>query len=259
MNESGNPQQRFATGMNKAEAGDIAEAVKDLAAAADSGDPEVSPEAAHALGQLVWDSDVEYAEWAFKLAIGSGQQDPGTRAAFSLAQLYQERQRLDAALEMYELAILSPDESIVAQAREAVRSLGAAHAARTAEMSPAEAAFTEGLHLRASGDLDGATAAFGECMASGDAEFAPYAGCQLGAIMAAEDQPEKAKSPLWFAVRSEHEEYAPIAAYLLAEILLDEGDHATPMRLLPVAQRHPEADIAEDAAAILAELRAEAN
>jgi len=257
MIELGTPRHLLDMGLRMADAGDLLGARAALLDAVNSGDPEIAPQAANALGLLVADNDPALAEAAFKLAIGSGHRHHGARAAFALASLYQQHSNLPGALQMFEVATHSPDEETAALAKEAVRSLGDAQALLIAGMGPAEAAFTEGCHLRVAGDLAGAIAAFQRCMATGDDEFAPYAGCQLGAIMAAEGDIENAKPPLWLAVRSGHAVYAPVSAYVLAEVLLDEGDRAGALELLPLAVRHPDPDTARNATAMLADLRAE--
>lgn len=244
------------SGLRMAESGDLAGAQEALTQAADSGHPEAAPQAANALGWLVADSDPALAESAFKLSIEHGHPFFSSGAAFALGMLYDQHGNLAEALQSFELAVQSPDQETAELARGAVRSLGDTHAARIAAMDPPEAAFTDGCYLRAAGDLAGAVAAFERCMGTGDAEFAPYAGCQLGAIMAAEGEFEKAKSPLRLAVRSGHSFYAPAAAYVLAEILLDEGDRAGGSELLALAVDHPDPGTAGNAAAMLADLRA---
>lgn len=255
MLELGSPQHFLDMGLRMAGSGNMPRARDALLRAANSGDSEIAPHAAHELGLLMTDADPAEAEASFKLAIGSGNQRHGARAAFALASLYQKHGILLAALEMFEVATRSPDDEIAASAREAVRSLGDADVERRAGMSPAEAAFTEGWHLRAAGELAGAIAAFQRCMATGDTEFSPYAGCQLGAILAAEGDFANAKPPLWLAVRSGHAVYAPMSAYVLAEIMLEEGDRSGACELLPLAAQHPDSDTAHRATVMLNELQ----
>ncbi|NIH79281.1 tetratricopeptide repeat protein [Amycolatopsis viridis] len=254
MIDFGSPRHLLDMGLRLAASGDVPGAQNVLVKAVESADPEIAPQAANALGRLVADSDPAMAEGAFKFAIEFGGQYHGGQAAFALASLYRQHGELTGAAQMFEVATHCSDEETATLAREALKSLGDAQAELLAGMGAAEAAFTEGLHLQAAGDLSGAAVAFERCMATGDAEFAPYAGCTLGAAMATEGAYDTAKAPLWFAVRSGHDVYAPVSAYVLAEILLEEGDRAGARELLQLATRHPDPDTARRATAILASL-----
>lgn len=256
MIELGTPRYFLDAGLRMVGAGDLSGAQDFLLKAVNSGDAEVLPQAAHSLGVLLMESDPVTAEKAFQLAIDSGDRQFGGLAAFALASLYQHHGNLVAALQMFEVATHASDEETSALAREAMRSLSDARAELMAGMGPAEAAFTEGVHLRATGDDAGAVAALERCMATEDAEFAPYAASTLGAIMAGDGDFERAKPPLLAAVQSGHATYAPMSAYVLAEILLEEGDRAAARELLPLAARHPDPNTARDATAILADLQA---
>jgi tetratricopeptide (TPR) repeat protein len=257
MIELGTPQHFLDMGLRMADSGDIPRARDALLRAVNSGDPEIAPHAAHELGLLMADSDPGTAEAAFRLAIESGNRYYGSHAAFALASLYQQDGHLQGALGMFELAAQSSDDDIAVRAREAAQSLSKVKVGQTADMSPAAAAFTEGCYQRAAGDLAGAIEAFQRCMATGDTEFAPHAGCQLGAILAAEGDYENAKPSLWLAVRSGHNLYSPISAYVLSEILLEEGDQAGARTMLPLAVRHPDPNTARKATAMLADLQTE--
>jgi hypothetical protein len=241
--------------MRMAGSGDLLRAQDAFLRAGDSGDPELAPRAALELGLMLAPHDPAGAEAAFKMAIGSGHRLHGTRAAFELGKLHQKLGHLSGALVNFEVAAQSPDDGIATQAKEAVRSLGDVAVERRAEMSPGEAAFNEGCHLRAAGDLPGAVAALQRAIATEDPEYSPYAACQLGAILSAEGDFAGAKPPLRLAVLLGHAEFAPIAAYVLAEIHLEEGDRAGARQLLPIATRHPDPDTAGKAAAMLDDLR----
>jgi len=254
MIELGSPHHLLDMGLRLAASGDVPGARDALVRAINSGDHSVVPQAATALGVLVADSDPATAEEALRLAIQSGDPLHGSRAAYVLGSLYQHHGQLPAALQMFEVATTSPEDETAASARDAVRELEHVRGAVTAGMSPVEATFTEGVQLRAAGDLAGAVAAFERCIASGDPEFAPYAGCQLGAILAAEHDYENAKPPLWLAVRSGHDVYAPLSAYVLVQILLEEGDRDAVRELLPVAARHPDPEIARSMAEAISQL-----
>lgn len=259
MVELNTPLIFLQAGLRRMESGDLAGAQEALLQAANSGDPEVAPQAANALGLVVAETDPAMAEAAFKLSIESGHQLFAYGAAWALGVLYQDHGNLPAALQSFELAAQAPDEETAAMAREAVLSLSDTHAELIAGMDPPEAAFTHGIHLRAIGDLSGAVAALERCIATGDAEFAPYAACQLGTFMAAEGNPEAAKRPLALAVQSGHDVYAPLSANLLAELLMDDGAPAEARELLVLAARHPnpDPDNAQRVTGILAGLLAE--
>jgi tetratricopeptide (TPR) repeat protein len=257
MSEVGSSQHFLTLGLRMAACGDLPRAKEAFLRAANSGDPELAPRAALELGRMLAFDDPAGAEDAFRMAIGAGHQLHGTRAAFELGTLYQKRGHFTAALVNFEAAAQSPDDGIAAQAKEAVRSLGDVAVELQAEMSPGEAAFNEGCHLRAAGDLPGAVAALQRAIATGDPEYSPYAACQLGAILSAEGDFARAKPPLRLAVLLGHAEFAPMAAYVLAEIHLEEGDRTGACELLPVATRHPDPDTAGRAAAMLSDLRSQ--
>jgi tetratricopeptide (TPR) repeat protein len=259
MVELNTPLIFLQTGLRRMESGDLEGARDALLQAANSGDPDVAPQAANALALVVAESDPAMAEAALKLSIQSGHQLFAYGAAWGLGVLYQDHGNLPAALQSFELAAQAPDEETAALAREAVLSLSDTHAEVIAGMDPPEAAFTHGIHLRALGDLAGAVAALERCIATRDAEFAPYAACQLGTLMAAEGNPEAAKRPLALAVQSMHDVYTPLSANLLAELLMDDGAPADARELLVLAARHrnPDPDNARRVTEILAGLLAE--
>lgn len=230
----------------------------------ESGD---APAAALRLANLIESSDAPRAEEMYRLAASNGEGLTRAHAGLALARLQRERGESGAAVVALEEWLNEHRDTDLAsdaqlelgralldsgRAREALAPLTAA-----AEASPrADGAYWRAKALLATGDSDGAIAAF-DAVASdfSDSEIAPYALYDLGVALRASGQDELA-GQVFARLRSAHPRHTltPHALYAEAAAALDGGRADDAARLASsLLSAHSGHELAPDTALLLAD------
>jgi len=170
--------------------------------AADEGDSEMAPRAAHNLGDLLaWQGDLEGAKAAYQRVIDSGHPDYAPSAMIFLGPLLAEQGDLEGAKAAYQRIIDSGHPDCATSA--------------TANL---------GVLLAEQGDLEGAKAAYQRIIDSGHPDCATSATANLGVLLAEQGDLEGAKAAIQQAIDSRHPYLAPRAAVRLGQLLDWLGD-----------------------------------